>query len=98
MLSKIQYQSSLDNEKIFYQNVLHKIKFLKRKIHNNQESINIYDSLLTQVHDLYQNGLKTIEDLTILKNTKKLKMQDILMDKLRIKLELLKLYKRLSES
>ena len=94
LLSKIQYQNAKENEKIFHQNILNKVKFLKIKIKNNEEVKITYDNLITQVNDLYQNGLKTIEDLTILKNTKKSKMQEILIDELSIKLELLKLYKR----
>lgn len=95
LLSKIRYQNAKDNEKIFYQNILHQIKFLKRKIKNNQDAKKSYGSLITQVDDLYQNGLKTIEDLTVLKNTEKSKMQEILIDRLWIKLEVLKLYKRM---
>ncbi len=95
LLSKIRYKSNQDNEKIFYQNMLYKVTFLERKIKNNQEAKITYDSLITQVDDLYQNGLKTVEDLTVLKNTKESKMQEILIDKLSIRLELLKLYKRL---
>jgi len=95
MLLTSKYHNRLENEKIFYSSIVDEIKLLENRIVHHQEAIVAYGNLIHEVNELYINGLKTEEDLIILRNTKESKRQDILIDTINIKMSHLKLLKRL---
>ena len=95
LLSESKYQNHLDDENIFYSSVIAEIKLLRNRVGHHKKAIVTYDNLIDEVNKLYLNGLKTKEDLIILRNTKESKRQDILIDTINIKMSYLKLIKRL---
>jgi len=95
MLAETKYHNRLEDESIFYTFILEEVKLLKNRIRHHKKAISTYDNLIKEVNELYINGLRTKEDLITLKNTKKSKMQDILIDRINIQMSYLKLMKRI---
>ena len=95
MLAETKYHNRLKDESIFYTFILEEVKLLKNRIAHHKKAISTYDNLIKEVNELYTNGLRTKEDLITLKNTKKSKMQDILIDRINIQMSYLKLMKRI---
>ncbi|MCH9813792.1 MAG: TolC family protein [Epsilonproteobacteria bacterium] len=95
MLSKIAYRDLLDNEVKFYEQVEEEIKIIDKKIKNHQNILSSYHKLFVQVKDLYENSLKTKEDVVVVENTKKIKEKAIEIEEVNKKLALVKLYGRM---
>jgi len=95
LLSQTKYQNRLEEEEMFYNTVRQEVRLLQNRIANHEEAIDAYNRLIDEVNELYVNGLKTEEDLITLRNTKASKLQDVLIDKINVKLSYLKLMKRI---
>ncbi len=61
------YQTKLE-EKSFYSYAIKKLKHIDNKIINTDQTIKRYKSLHENVKSLYENSLKTIDDVTIMEN------------------------------
>jgi hypothetical protein len=65
-----------------------------KKQNISKEDVNIYDSLLLQMIELKNAGLKTSSDVKTITNSKNIKALDIQINNIDIQLELLELYAR----
>jgi outer membrane protein TolC len=81
-------------EMALFTNALSKIKSLDAKIAIAKEDVELYDSLLLQLQEQLEVGMKTISDVETMKNSKqikKLEVQSLNIDK---QIELLEIYSR----
>jgi len=83
-----------EQEKVLFENKKLKLKFLDKKIKIAKDDYNLYDSLVKDMIELYNGGLRTKYDLQTMENSKKIKaieIESLTIDK---QLELLELYSR----
>lgn len=82
-------------EKSIFQNSIAKIKSLEKKIAIAKNDIQLYDSLVTQIQEQLNVGMKTQSDLDTIQNSqniKKLEIKSLDVDK---QLEMLEIYSRM---
>lgn len=99
--SKLEYlkkQATLEDKKkeelAVFQNSLSKIKSLDKKVLITHEDVQLYDSLLTQLQEQLEVGMKTASDVETMRNSKEIKrleLQSLDIDK---QIELLEIYAR----
>jgi outer membrane protein TolC len=82
------------SQKIFLKIKKLSIKSIKNKIALTKENINSYKKLLEQTQELQDAGLKTFDDIVLLKNSLKNEQLDINIYKIDEQIELLDIYKR----
>lgn len=87
--------SFMEQLKIFYQNIVQKIKLIKQRTANHRRAIKSYQNLMKDTKDMFKNGLKNKDDSRIIGNTKMAGIKEIMIDKLNIKILTLQLYKRM---
>ena len=81
-------------EEALFNNTMAKIKSLDKKILITKEDVELYDSLLTQLQEQLEVGMKTISDVQTMENSKEIKrleLQSLEIDK---QIELLEVYAR----
>lgn len=99
---KIEYLKSRKNLEIarveqenFLNTRLAKLQILDKKVKIAQEDVATYDSLLTQMNELFEAGLKTQSDVDTMKNSLDIKYLDIRILDIEAQLELLELYAKI---
>jgi outer membrane protein TolC len=102
--AKLQYlkkKSDIQNKKnqeiLIYKNALAKIKSLDQKIKISQQNVELYNSLLTQMIDLNDAGIKSQTDVNTMRNSKQIKILDIKNLKIQKQLQLLEIYSRIND-
>lgn len=100
--SKIEYlktKASLDDtkreERIIFENSLAKIESLNKKIVIARSDIRLYDSLVTQMQEQLNVGMKTKSDLETIQNSKNIKSLEIESINIDKQIELLEVYYRM---
>ena len=89
------FNNQESSEKNLLDTKLQKIKMLKKKILISQDTLKLYLSLVKQMKELQEAGLKTSSDLQTLQNSKIIKSLDIDLYQIDIQLELLEIYARI---
>jgi outer membrane protein TolC len=89
------FNNQENSEKNLLDTKLQKIKMLKKKILISQDTLKLYSSLVKQMKELQEAGLKTSSDLQTLQNSKTIKSLDIDLYQIDIQLELLEIYARI---
>lgn len=97
-LEYLQKKATLEDKKqeelTLFNNTMAKIDSLDKKIAITKEDVTLYDSLLTQLQEQFEVGMKTISDVQTMENSKeikKLELQTLDIDK---QIELLEVYAR----
>ena len=84
-------------EQTIFNNVQEKIKSLNKKMQIAKRDIKLYDSLVTQIKEQLEVGIKTQSDLDTIQNSQKVKELDIKSLKIEEQIELLELYSRMQK-
>ncbi len=99
---KIEYlkaRKNLEIAKVEQENFLNtrlaKLQILDKKVKITQEDVSTYDSLLTQMNELFEAGLKTQADVDTMKNSLDIRYLDIKILDIEAQLELLELYAKI---
>jgi outer membrane protein TolC len=82
-------------EKSIFQNSIAKINSLDKKIFIAKNDIQLYDSLVTQIQEQLNVGMKTQSDLDTIQNSQKIKKLEIKSLDVDKQLEMLELYSRM---
>ena len=82
-------------EENFLKTKLDKLALLNKKVKIAQDDVKLYSSLLTQMKELQEAGIKTISDVNTMKNSLDSKYLDLKILDLEAQIELLDLYARL---
>lgn len=100
--TKIEYlknKASLEDKKreeeMIFDNSTAKLKSLDSKIEIAKSNITLYDSLVTQIKEQLDVGMKTASDLETIQNSKKIKHLEIKSLKIDQQMELLEIYYRM---
>jgi len=100
--AKIEYlqnKASLEDKKreetVIFKNTQAKLKSLDKKIAIAKSDITLYDSLVTQIQEQLEVGMKTQSDLETIQNSQKIKILEIQSLKVEKQMELLELYSRM---
>jgi len=100
--AKIEYlqnKSTLEDikqdEKVILQNSTSKVGSLEKKILIAKSDIELYESLVTQIKEQLDVGMKTQSDLETIKNSKKIKVLEIESLNIDKQIELLEIYSRI---
>ena len=78
-----------------YNNAIEKIESIKKKILIANDDIKLYDSLLTQIQEQLNVGMKTKLDVETMENSKRIKELDIKNLQIEKQIELLEIYSRI---
>lgn len=81
-------------EEAIFNNTLAKLKSLDKKITNTHEDVELYDSLLTQLQEQFEVGMKTISDVQTMQNSKEIKKLELKSLEVDKQIELLEIYAR----
>ena len=93
--NKSQLQEKEDEEKVLLDNVNAKLDSLDKKIKIAKSDIQLYDSLVMQIKEQLDVGMKTKSDLETIQNSRNIKtleIQSLTIDK---QIELLEIYSRI---
>jgi len=93
--NRITLKDKINEEKVLYKNVNQKLKSLDKKIIIAKNDINLYASLVTQIKEQLDVGMKTKSDLETIQNSKEMKKYDIESLKVDKQIELLEIYSRM---
>ena len=100
--TKIEYlrnKASLEDkkreEKMIFKNAIAKVNSLDSKIEIAKTNIILYNSLVTQIKEQLEVGMKTPSDLETIQNSKKIKQLEIESLKIDQQMELLEIYYRI---
>ena len=101
--SKLEYQKTKNNLEILKQESINffksqnlKVAMLDAKIDLTKENISSYEELLNQMEELYNVGLKTSDDVALLKNSKKSETIKIQILEYEKQIELLEIYGKIT--
>jgi len=90
-------QEKETEEQTIFNNVKEKINSLKKKMQIAKNDIKLYDSLVTQIKEQLEVGIKTQSDLETIENSQKVKELDIKSLKIEEQIELLEIYSRMQK-
>ncbi|MCK5111369.1 MAG: TolC family protein [Arcobacteraceae bacterium] len=97
-LEYLQKKSTLEDkqkeELSIFKNSLAKIKSLDAKIKIAQKNVELYDSLLTQIIEQHEVGIKTESDVQTMVNSKQIRTLDIKSLNIEKQIQLLEIYSR----
>ena len=93
--NKVALQDKKEEEKVLFNNVTSKIASLDKKMIIAKNDIQLYDSLVTQIKEQLDVGMKTQSDLETIQNSKKIKTLEIESLKIDEQIELLEIYSRI---
>jgi len=101
--SKIEYlkaktalQNNIVSEQNIFKTTLSKIHMLDEKVKIAKDDLQLYDSLLAQMVELKEVGIKTQSDVDTLQNSKSIKAIDIDIYAMDKQIELLEIYARVT--
>lgn len=93
---KLNLKEKIKEEDNIYKNTLAKVKSLDDKIKIAKKDVELYDSLLVQLQEQYEVGMKTIIDVETMENSKKIKALEIRGLNIQKQIQLLEVYSRIS--
>jgi len=96
MIAKKEIEIKKEQEINFFKTTEFKIKQLENKIKLTKENILAYKNLFEQMQELVKAGLKTNDDLEVLKNSLKNEKIDLQIHEIEQQLNLLDIYSRIS--
>ena len=96
LIAKDELRDKQQEEKDFFDTILKKIKNYEKKIKITKEDVELFDVLLSQTIEQRDNGLKTDDDVTVMRNSKKDSELDIKIYEIEIKLLLNSLLAKVS--
>lgn len=92
LISKQELNDEIVKAKVTYEKAILNIKNYEDRIKLAKQDIKLYSQLLQVNQDEYNAGYKTIDDVTTIKNSMKIRQLDIKTYKLNIKKQILNLY------
>jgi hypothetical protein len=92
--SKLDTKIVMEQEQNYIKYQLSKISSIDQKINIQQDTIKYYINLIDQMVEERNNGLKVDDDVTIIKNSKKIAQYDLEIFKLDKQIKLLEIYAR----
>lgn len=92
---KLSLDDKIKEEMSLYKTSIANIESIDEKINITKDDIKLYDSLLVQLQEQYQVGMKTLSDVQTMENSKKIKSLDIKTLELQKQIKLLDIYSRL---
>ncbi|RXJ98826.1 hypothetical protein CRU98_08665 [Arcobacter sp. CECT 8986] len=92
LISKQELNDEIVSAEVTYEKAILNIKNYEDRIKLAQQDIKLYSQLLQVNQDEYNAGYKTIDDVTTIKNSMKIRQLDIKTYKLNIKKQILSLY------
>ena len=102
--AKVDYlkaKNNLSDKKIsednYYKDVIFRLNILDKKIALSNEDIELYSNLVDEFDEQFQAGLKTKDDLDMMKNSKSIKEFDKKIFSIEKNIELLKLYEKIEQ-
>jgi len=95
LISKLEYREQEENQKNLYQNIAKDLKSIESKIENTKEIIKSYKSLYKMSLELFENSLKSEDDLKIVENRVNSNKIDKKIYKIDRELLILELYKKI---
>lgn len=95
--NKSQLESKELEEQVLFKNVQEKIFSLNEKIKIAKSDIQLYDSLITQIKEQLDVGMKTQSDLDTMQNSGKIKKLEIETLNVEKQIELLEIYYRIQQ-
>lgn len=95
LISKLTLKQQKEYEMNFYKYTLKRALIVDKKIANIKKTIKRYNSLYARVKELYENSLKTIDDVEVMKNSLESSKLDIKVLELTKKEILNELFKRI---
>jgi len=93
--NKAALEDQKQQEQAIFQNSIAKIESLDKKILIAKNDIELYDSLVTQIQEQLNVGMKTQSDLDTIQNSQKIKILEIKSLDIEKQLELLEVYSRM---
>jgi len=93
--SKLDLQTTITDEKIFFKTSLDKINMLEERLQITKEDLEVYDSILKIINEEKEAELKTQSDLETLQNSQKIKLIDLKTYEIDKQLTLLEMYVKL---
>jgi len=93
--NKTLLQEKEEEEKVLFNNVNAKLDSLDKKIEIAKSDIQLYDSLVTQIKEQLDVGMKTKSDLETIQNSRNIKTLEIKSLKVDKQIELLEIYSRI---
>ena len=93
--NKTLLQEKEEEEKVLLDNVNAKLDSLDKKIEIAKSDIQLYDSLVTQIKEQLDVGMKTKSDLETIQNSRNIKTLEIKSLKIDKQIELLEIYSRI---
>ncbi len=91
---KSQLNDKRREELSLFKTTIAKIDSLDKKIDISKKDVELYDSLLTQLQEQLDVGMKTISDVQTMQNSKKIKILDVKSLEIDKQIELLEVYAR----
>lgn len=91
---KLSLDEKIKEEQNIYKNSVAQIKSIQSKIQIAKEDVDLYASLLKQIQEQYEVGMKTISDVQTMENSKMIKALDIKSLNIDKQIRLLELYSR----
>lgn len=93
--SKLNLETSLDDEKTFFKTKLEKIAMLDERLQITKDDLEVYDSILKIINEEKEAQIKTQSDLDTLQNSQKIKSLDLKIYEIEKQLEFLEMYVKL---
>lgn len=93
--NKTLLQEKEEEEKVLFNNVNAKLNSLDKKIEIAKSDIQLYDSLVTQIKEQLDVGMKTESDLETMQNSRNIKTLEIKSLNIDKQIELLEIYSRI---
>lgn len=94
LLSKSNFNQNKKEKENLYMQMINQIKIQKENIELSKKSAKKYDSLVSQIKELYKSGARTKDDLNIALNTKKIKTAQSDIFELRNRINIIDLHKQ----
>lgn len=92
---KAQLEDKKKQESSIFKSAMAKIKSLDKKIDISKKDVELYDSLVIQLQEQLQVGMKVISDVQMMENSKKIKALDVKSLEIDKQIELLEIYSRI---
>jgi outer membrane protein TolC len=87
-----EYIDKESDERVEYEKIVSKLKSIERRKKNSMELIESYQSILKITEEYYKSQLKTVDDVTLVKNRVKISQHDLEIYKIDKKIVIVKLY------
>jgi len=95
LLSKLEYKKNIIAERNFFKNKINKINTIAKKIENKNKNIKSYEKVYEMTKSLFENTLKTENDVTTSLNRVKTSVLELDILKIEQQINIYDLYKKL---